>query len=101
MRTITALVALLLGCAWAWAQDAGEPAEAAKVLGFTFGEPPPEEAVLVVAADKYGRYALEHRWCLELYAVTVNGSVVRVQCNANSYFDMKVLLQSRYGAENR
>ena len=98
MRTIAAIAALLLACAWAWAQDAEEPA---KVLGFTLGEPPPEDAVLDISAGRYGRYELEHRWCWELYAVTVNGSVVRVWCNAKSHFDMKVLLQSRYGAEKR
>lgn len=43
MRTIAALTALLV-CAGAWTQDAEEPAEAVKVLGFTFGEPPPEKA---------------------------------------------------------
>ena len=100
MRTIAALAALLLS-AGAWAQDAEEPAEAVKVLGFTFGEPPPEDAVLVVAAGKYGRYALEHRWCQVLYAVTDNGRVVAVRCYAKYLDTMMSLLKSRYGAPDR
>lgn len=96
MRTIAALTALLV-CAGAWAQDAEEPAEAVKVLGFTFGEPPPEDAVLLGDAGRYRRYDLKHRWCKSLFAITDNGRVVSVNCFPNDPVAMLSLLKSRYG----
>ena len=96
MRILTALIALLV-CAGAWAQDAEEPAEAVKVLGFTFGEPPPEDAVLLGDAGRYRRYDLKHRWCKSLFAITDNGRVVSVECFPKERDTMLSLLKSRYG----
>ena len=113
MRTITALLRAV--CLLAPAADAGlRPlwrrrkhakaeqkaggGEEVKVLGFTFGKPPPAEAVLASAAGRYRNYELKHRWCDELIALTDNGRVVSVRCIPNDPDAMLSLLKSRYGS---
>ena len=106
MRTIATIAALLLSvCLLAPAadaeakaeQEAGANGDDVKVLGFTFGKPPPAEAVLKTAAGRYRMYELKHRWCERLRAVTDNGRVVSVGCIPNEPDTMLSLLKSRYG----
>ena len=106
MRTIATIAALLLSvCLLAPAadaeakaeQEAGANGDDVKVLGFTFGKPPPAEAVLKTAAGRYRDYELKHRWCEWLRAVTDNGRVVSVSCFPNEPDAMLSLLKSRYG----
>ena len=109
MRTITALAALLLlapaACDGTQAPSPHAEAKAeqeangddVKVLGFTFGKPPPEEAVLKFTAGRYRNYELKHRWCDELTALTDNGRVVSASCHSKHPATMRSLLKSRYG----
>ena len=130
MRTIAAVATLTLCSSLAWAQaDEAEikahPDEAAhKVLGFTFGKPPPAEAVLspfyrpiikglserdklavlavlkeYTAGVRYKVYALKHRWCDGgVRAVTDNNKVVMVRCEAFEPQRMHLRLDSRHGS---
>ena len=78
---IAALTALL--GAFAWAQGAEEPARELKVLGFTLGEPPPEDAVLEEDGGRYKEYTLVHRWCrYGVDAITENNRVMWVSCQS-------------------
>ena len=103
MATIAALLLCLLApasCSDSEAkaeQEAGANGDEVKVLGFTLGEPPPEEAVLRILAGRYRRYDLKHRWCESLWATTDNGRVVSVACTPNDPDNMLTLLKSRYG----
>lgn len=105
MRNIIALTALLV-CAGAWAQDAGEPAEAIKVLGFTLDVPVPpgalpESAEPVAWTDDgaYTVYNAVHRWC-ETYLLAVahrEHGVFYVRCKYGGDREWERRLRMRYG----
>ena len=104
MRILTALTALLV-CAGAWAQDAGEPAEAVKVLGFTLDVPVPpgalpESAEPVAWTDDgaYTVYVAEHPWCDLFLAVSHRDhGVFYVQCRHGGDRDWERRLRMRHG----
>lgn len=88
-----------------------------KALGFTFGEPPPEEAVLdgpswaeISSAPQTPpeeavwdeQYKLPHRWCVDGVKATVDiARVIAVHCEAEDPETMESLLRSRHGAPHR
>ena len=99
LKMLTLILALLApAAAYAEAKEAErEAGDDVKVLGFTFGKPPPKEAVLEEEAGQYRTYVLKHRWCERLSAATDNGRVVSVSCSPNDPDAMLSLLRSRYG----
>ncbi len=104
LRTITALAALLV-CAGAWTQDAEEPAEAVKVLGFTLDVPVPpgalpESAEPVVWTDDgaYTVYAAKHPWCGSLTAIADRAyGVFLVRCTDGNSDLWEARLRMRHG----
>ena len=105
MRNIIALTALLV-CAGAWAQDAGEPAEAVKVLGFTLDVPVPpgalpESAEPAVWTDDgaYTVYAAKHPWCDSLIAIADRAhGVFLVRCGVDGSTELwGTRLRMRHG----
>ena len=101
MATIAALLLFLLAPAAdseaKAEQEAGANGDEVKVLGFTLGEPPPDEAELITVAGRYRKYDLKHRWCKSLKATTDFARVVQVACYPNDPDAMLSLLKSRYG----
>ena len=109
VRTIAAVAALTL-CGFAHTDEAE-----LKVLGFTFGKPPPPGAVfiseyygfdeaeaavvaVVNVAARYKSYVLPHRWCKGgAFATTDNNKVIMVRCEALEHYVMHIRLEHRYG----
>ena len=104
LRTITALAALLV-CAGAWTQDAEEPAEAVKVLGFTLDVPVPPgalpesaEPVLWTDDGTYTVYAAIHPWCGSLFAIAGRAhGVFYVECTDGRRVLWERRLRMRHG----
>lgn len=104
LRTITALAALLV-CAGAWTQDAEEPAEAVKVLGFTLDVPVPPgalpesaEPVLWTDDGTYTVYAAIHPWCESLFAIADRAhGVFYVECGDGRSVLWERRLRMRHG----
>ena len=91
VRPLAALTALLLAAGSAWGQ------EPLKALGFTFGEPPPEDAALEVDAGRYKLYRSKHRWCWWVRAITDNNRVLSVSCEPRDPERLRTLLIDRHG----